>query len=324
MQNNNANSAISDEAIEWFSKLSEGHATAEDYRQFDLWLKQSPLHAKAYEEIEHLWGTLGVPANTVFARQKKQNRLHRFRAKTNHLLKPDMRFVGGLALVLLLLAVSRLPEALHYWNADYSTEWGEQRELVLADGSHLLLNTHSAVSIDFTAKQRAISLLAGEVYFQVAHNSDRPFVVTTDFGQIKVTGTEFNVYAQKQQITVTVAEGRVLVYKNASENDAVVLTAGLQTIGDRHGIDPSVTADTERALAWRHGFLMFTLQPLSDVVDELNRYIPGRIVIADPGIRRRIVSGTFDLTRPSDISPIIEKTLNINSVNIADTLTLLY
>lgn len=321
MKNYHSDTHISDEAIGWFSKLSEGNATAEYYQNFDAWRNQSPSHAKAYADIERLWGKLGAPADRVF---EKQRRLTLSRPKTVRPFKPGIRLVGGFAMVVLLLAITGFPESLRFLTADYSTHWGEQREISLADGSHLSLNTHSAVSVDFSPEQRTVSLLAGEAYFQVAHDNNRPFIVTTEYGQVEVTGTAFNVYAHERQMTVTVAQGQVRVYKDTSKNDEVVLAAGQQTTGDRQGIAPSTVADADQALAWRQGLLMFTLQPLSTVVDELNRYTSGRIVIADPSIRQRIVSGTFDLTRPADILPIIEKTLNISSVNIADTLTLLY
>jgi transmembrane sensor len=66
------------------------------------------------------------------------------------------------------------------------------------------------------------------------------------------------------------------------------------------------------------------MQPLAAVVDELNRYLPGKIMVADPRIRERIVSGAFDLTQPQDVLTAIEKTLGLDSLNLPGSLTLLY
>jgi transmembrane sensor len=237
---------------------------------------------------------------------------------------PIRHTLAGFALVAVLAMLLWLPGALRFWASDYHTGWGERREIALDDGSLIALNTHAALSVEFSPAQRVIKLLEGEAYFQVSHDPDRPFVVVTSHGVAEVTGTAFNVYEQFERMTVTVSEGRVRVYPEGGENRAVELTAGLEVSGDGREVGPVLRVDVEQKLAWREGLLVFSMQPLAAVVDELNRYFPGRIVIADPRIRERVVSGAFDLTRPQDIMTAIEQTLGLDSLNLPGSLILLY
>lgn len=326
-------SSASDEAVEWFSKLRSGLATPDEVRAFECWRSRSPAHARAYAEVEQLWSLLEKPARQVFDREEAQAPVRHGRAPLRPRLAslrkgtPLRYALAGLSLAAITALFLCLPEGLRLWTSDYHTRWGEQREWVLEDGSRVMLNSHSALAVEFSPEQRKISLLEGEAYFQVAHNPARPFVVATAHGVAKVTGTAFNVYAHPERttVTVTVAEGRVRVYDEGDQDRAVELTPGLQVSGDRvNGIGPVLRVDVRQASLWREGLLIFDMQPLAAVVEELNRYFAQKIVIADPRIGQRVVSGAFDMTRPQDILPAFEKILGLGSLEIPGMLTLLY
>lgn len=296
---------------------ANGADTPDDYQRFEAWRRRSPLHAKAYEGIEAFWALLDEPAQRVFAQEKYPPLSPSSRPTATR----RVRAVGlGAALALLLW----LPGALRLWGSDYHTDWGERRELALADGSRITLNTHAAVAVDFSRQRRVVKLLEGEAYFQVAHDPTRPFSVVGTHGTVTVTGTAFNVYEQDDKVTVTVSSGRVRLYGEGEEHQAVELSAGLQASHDAQGSGPVLRVDVTQALAWRSGLLVFNLQPLETVVAELNRYLPGTIVIADPRLRRRVVSGAFDLSHPQHILGAMEKTLALNVVNVADAWVVLY
>lgn len=321
---------LSDEAIEWFSKLNSGQATPEDRGRFEAWRKLSPVNAQAYADVEKFWALLDEPAQRVFEQEEARGGM-KPRAARPHCKavspffgKPLGRALAGLSLAAVLAVYLGLPGALRFWNADYRTPWGERLDVTLEDGSRVTLNTHSALSVEFTPERRMVKLVEGEAYFQVKHNPTRPFVVGTTYGVVQVTGTAFNVYQQNERMTVTVSEGRVRVYTKGAEHQAVELTAGLQSSADARGIGPGMRVDTRQALVWRQGLMVFNLQPLSAVVDELNRYLPAKIVVADPRIGTRIVSGAFDLTQPRDILSAIEKTLGLSTLNLSGALTLIY
>ncbi|MDD5036425.1 MAG: FecR family protein [Methylococcaceae bacterium] len=308
--------AVSDEAIAWFSRLHSGHATPEDHHRFEIWSKLNPRHAEAYSDVEKFWALLDDPARRIFEQERSRPVLGSAARK-----RPARLMFAGFALVAGLLW---LPNAARFWASDYHTGWGERREITLDDGSRISLNTHSALSVDYSPQRRQVKLVEGEAYFQVTHDPSRPFIVITTHGMAKVTGTAFNVYQQDERVIVTVSEGRVRVSNDDGEHRTVDLTAGLQASSDRHGIGPVRQVAVLQVAAWRNGLLVFEMRPLAEVVDELNRYFPGKILIADPRIRNRIVSGAFDLTNPYDVLTAIEKTLRLGSLNLSSTLTLLY
>jgi transmembrane sensor len=327
MHPNPVETAISNEAIEWFSKLHSGRVTPEDRSRFEAWQKRSPEHAKAYADVEAFWALLDKPSRQVFEQEEALSSGQTDtvpKAVSRFTRRPVRRAFVGFSLVAAFSMLLWLPDAIRFWASDYHTRWGERRDLMLEDGSRISLNTHSALSVEFSPEQRVVKLLEGEAYFQVSHNPDRPFTVLTAHGAAVVTGTAFNVYERDDRMTVTVTEGRVRVYVEGAEDRAVELSAGSQANCDEQGIGPVLRVDALQALAWREGLLMFNLQSLSAVVDELNRYFPGKIMIADPRIRERIVSGAFDLTRPQDVLTAIEKTLGLKSLNVSGALTLLY
>jgi transmembrane sensor len=310
---------ISDEAIEWFSKLRSGLATPEDHARFEAWVRADPLHAKAYTDVEKFWALLDEPAQRVFERENAAAG-----QEVPRPAKSRRRFFAALALAAMVAALPYAADALRFWTSDHHTRRGERREIALQDGSRITLNTHSALTVEFSPRQRVIELLEGEAYFQVAHDPDRPFIVATGHGSARVTGTAFDVYEQDERMTVTVSEGRVRVYAEGAEDRAVELTAGLQASGNRNGIGPALRVDARQVSAWRSGLLTFDMRPLAAVIEELNRYLPDRIVIVDSRIRERVVSGTFDLSRPRDVLAAIEDTLKLGSLKLPGPLILLY
>ncbi|WNV06129.1 FecR family protein [Candidatus Methylospira mobilis] len=325
---------ISNEAIEWFSKLHSGDAVPEDFVHFEEWRQLNPSHAEAYADVERFWAWLDTPAKRVFEREDAQSAASaQITALTRKPALSAPRFAGGrtrrralagFSLAAAVLMFTCLPGFFHFWNSDYHTGWGERRELVTEDGSRITLNTHSAISVAFSSQQRVIKLSEGEAYFQVAHNSARPFLVVTDYGVTQVTGTAFDVYKQSGQMTVTVSEGKVKVYREGARGQAIELTAGLQTTLNMYGAGPVLHTDARQVSAWKNGLLVFNQQSLASVVTELNRYFPGKIMIADPRIRQRIVSGAFDLAYPQDILSALEKNLELRSLSISRALTMLY
>jgi transmembrane sensor len=169
--------------------------------------------------------------------------------------------------------------------ADIRTPAGRQLRAELPDRSVALLNTDSAIAIDFTAKERRVRVLKGEVFFEV-RKAGVPFRAETSHGTVEAIGTAFAVRTMDGALTVTVSEGKVAVNTrhadpNASE-PAAVLEAGKQlsvtaTSGPKSAVPKKV--DVGKSLAWRAGKIAFEATPFADAVAELDRYLPGRIFV---------------------------------------------
>lgn len=201
----------------------------------------------------------------------------------------------------------------------YITGIGEQKTIVLNDGSSVQLNTNTRLKIDYNEQRRGIHLLQGEAHFQVAHNSERPFEVYSGAGIVRAVGTAFSVYLNHLQVEVLVNEGVVEVDKipalvveskddvsaTSKPNQALAvqvkrprISAGSQATFERHQplaliIEESI--ELNKKLAWRKGTLVFTQEPLQALVDEVGRYTSVRIIIADSELRSLRVGGVFEV-----------------------------
>ncbi len=300
---------VQEEAHAWFVRLRSDRAVEEDRAAFADWLAADPEHARAYAQAERLWQWLEAPGRKAHGRDRARRRVLR-------------RAAAGvpLAACLLLAAWAWGGEWLRPWRGDFVTGFGETREVALADGSQVSLNSHSRLDLAFEGGRRGVRLLEGEAYFEVAKDA-RPFVVAAAGGEVTVLGTRFNVYDEGGRVTVTVAEGRVRV---AAGGGAALLAAGKQAAYDAGGVGAVSDANIDEALAWRRGRLVFKLQPLAAVVAAINRHSRGRIVILGFGLRERVVSGVFNTGQPEQSLQTIQATLHLNATRLPGGVTLLH
>jgi transmembrane sensor len=149
------------------------------------------------------------------------------------------------------------------------TPRGGQYQLTLSDGTQVWLNAGSSITypIRFTATQRMVAV-SGEVYFEVAENKEKPFIVNiNDNNRVEVLGTHFNINAYEDEASVktTLLEGKVKVIRG---DDAVVLRHGQQSSGTR--VNNAV--DIDQIMAWKNGVFSFEGKTLQEVLRELARW----------------------------------------------------
>ena len=322
------NSQILEEASTWFVDLSEGHLTGKVREQFSDWLRASPEHVRAYLQISALWEDaplLGKGAEDVealIARTRAAGNVVRVGKDRQALSVRSRRFVtplrSALAASLVLVAIG-----ITFWlqqRGVYETAIGEERSLTLADGSTIELNAQSRVRVHFTAAERSIDLLEGQVLFHVTHDTARPFVVHSGAASVRAVGTQFDVDRRSGETVVTVVEGRVAVLPDfllqpASANAVapsisvpdfaltgpggargLLLTAGEQVTLSAQATSRPTRTDVAAAIAWTQRKLVFASSPLTQVADEYNRYHQKRIVIRDRRLASFLVSGVFSAT----------------------------
>lgn len=183
----------------------------------------------------------------------------------------------------------------------YSTEFGEQRSILLSDGSVVTLNTASVIDVDFAQQHRTIRLRQGEALLRVAHDAGRPFEVIAGETTIRAVGTQFNVDRRRHRTTVTVIDGSVLVAQApvavGEQARTAPLATGEQIVVAAGKIEAPKPVNVLAATAWTKRRLVFERRPLSEVAEEFNRYNRDRIVIEDPALRRQEVTGDFDADR---------------------------
>lgn len=203
------------------------------------------------------------------------------------------------------------PDWLQGLYSDYHTGTGEQQHITLADGSQLLLNTGSAINVDFAGNTRRVNLLRGEVYFQVAHDRSKPFRVLAGQANALVTGTEFSVSKAEDQVDIVVTEGRVETSTQVNPEQAVSLAAGEGARYDGDRLAALEKVDAEKFLAWRHNQLVFVQAPLRTVIEEINRYRPGHIWLTNPALEKQPITAVFAINRLDEAINALEQTVGI-------------
>jgi len=290
---------IAEEAAGWVARLQSSDATDRDRRDFELWLARDASHQAAYDEFRTLWGDLkDVPI--------PPGRLKKLRSSRRSAVS-SVAAVGIIAV--LSVALYRMG-MIDRMRADYYTAVGEVRSLTLADGSRVDLNTDTAIAVRFSAGERHIELLRGEAFFEVTKNPLRPFVVEDSALKARALGTRYGVRTAAGGFggDVQVEEGRVEV---SHDSDRVVLEAGDVATLTQGRISLS-KGDVSSDTAWRTGKLMFSGQPLRDVLATLERYRHGKIIVLDQAAAERTVSGIFDLNDTDQALQSLEKNLPVS------------
>jgi transmembrane sensor len=208
--------------------------------------------------------------------------------------------------------------------ADAYTATGETRTVALDDGSSVILNTASAIAVDYSRSVRRVRLLRGEAVFTVAKDASRPFLVDADGGEARALGTAFAVRRNDGGATVTVIESRVGVSYPRGISPGVELSPGEAVRYSTAGLGRVRAVDADTETAWRRGKLIFVDRPLGSVVAELNRYHSGRIQITDDSIGGHLVSGVFDTGDSVRALDAIESSLGLHSTRVTNYLILLH
>lgn len=279
------------QAIAWVVRLTSGAATTADADELKRWRSQSQEHEAAFRRAAKLWKSYGNLASELSERDE----LSRRRAKVSQMV--GRRFFIGGAAAAAAVAVGYVgthpPLALWpSWNemlADYRTGKGEQRKIAVSPEISLELNTLTSVSVRSPVKNPRIELISGEAAI-TATNTREPLVVIAGDVRIVTSHATFNARCIDGAIAVTCLVGEVDVQQDGS---TLQLRTGQQVSYSNAG-DPNIAdVDVDQAASWRSGMLVFHNKPLIEVIDEVNRYRPGRIIITNADLGHRLVNGTF-------------------------------
>lgn len=337
MQNHQSTtSSLPDEILEqaaiWQMRLRECDPQSAAGRQLkaklNSWLLANPLHQQAYTEMAVLWQALAAPVQQLSRPSIAVAALPTTEPTPEVILmKPQERqwprLAAAACLVLSLLGgVGWQQQWLLQLQSDYRTAVGFQQQVQLSDRSQIQLNTDSAIMLEFSATERRVRLLKGEVWLDVVSDAARPFVVDTGQGTVTVTGTHFNVKRTAQQVMVSLVEGGVRL--ETKDKTSQTLQAGEQAILSPSGISAIQRFDQTAVSAWRRGQWVFYQTPLQQVVAELNRHRQGSIVIMDDQLNQQLVSGVFSTRDPDAALQLISQTLQLQQTRLTDYLVLLH
>jgi transmembrane sensor len=292
------------EAHDWVARFARGDATAADLEAMKTWHAQSPAHAAAYAKARQLWRSLGPVAHSS--------------VQTDRSFAPSRRPAGRRAFLTGALAASAaagvgyvlirppagLWPSLEQLTADYRTGTGEQRQVTIADQISLDLNTQTSLAIRPAAHGRDhLELIAGEAMISI-DDAARPVTVAAAGGRSIAGQARFNLrYDEASSCIVTCLEGSLQVEHGDVTRS---LMAGEQVVYGGRSIGPVTAIDPEAVTAWRRGLLIFEFTPVAQAIEEVNRYRPGRIVLLNETIGRRVFNARFRIADADKVIGQIE------------------
>ncbi|KAI3591901.1 Iron siderophore sensor protein [Cupriavidus sp. U2] len=282
-------------AVEWLVTLQGSDADDATRAAWRRWRDQHPEHARAWAHIEavnarlaRLRGVASPLASTVASAAltppRSAGRRHAVRALAT-------LFVGGG-----VAWMTREHTPLQGWLADAATAVGEQRRLTLDDGTHLRLNTDTAIDVAFSATERRVVLKRGEIDIETARDTaltPRPFVVATQAATLRPLGTRFVVRHLTDAGWIGVTEGAVSVRPAETvAAERIVMAGQAAQFTARSVAAPAPLSDA--ATAWTDGMLVAADMRLDAFLADVDRYRPGHLR-CDPAIADLRVSGTFPI-----------------------------
>ncbi len=280
---------VADQALDWYVRLRDGKPDAATRADFLAWLAEDPRHEEEYRGLQILWNSKPF-LNAVKALPVDRSELMRPRGRSW-----PLRVAALAASVLLAAGIWQYSSLTVAFQADYVTATGAQMHIPLPDGSTMLLNTDTAVALDFDAGRRHVRLLQGEAFFDVVHDPAHPFTVSGQYGEVEVLGTAFAVRTGADEDEVVLERGRVQVLCLCDGKDKAVLAPGEMVSITASAVSPVHAADPSATLAWREGRIIFENARLGDVLEELRRYHRGAILVADDRVNQMKVTGNYRL-----------------------------
>lgn len=184
------------------------------------------------------------------------------------------------------------------------TRAGAWDKKLMSDGSVLYAGPETKLTFRKEAQQRTVTFVRGEAFFDVASDPANPFIVTTDFGSVRVLGTEFLVAYKGNSVVITVREGKVGVTP-LRVPDALqpitTLTANQQVVMSSAGVRGPVAIDAEREVMWVRNWYEPRGEMVCEIIQQLNQRHEVEIVVDDPQVcRMRISSLSFRPSEPED------------------------
>ncbi|WP_432241014.1 FecR family protein [Herbaspirillum robiniae] len=313
--NNSSTAAVSaeqallrDQAQDWLVRLTSGSATTEDAAAYRRWCAQSEAHAAAMADVSRLWEASRHAGKALASRHAQVRGRSPVRAGRRAFIGGAL--AAGVSGWLVLRPPGNLWPALPEMTADYRTGTGEQRNLTLAVQVKVALNTQTA--IDLADNRSGLEIKAGET--QIDAPPGIAFKVRAGGGEVSsAAAARYNVRVDGGQVCVTCLAGTVDV---AYRGKRLQAAAAEQIVYGGNDVVRSPAPDVGRLNAWRLGVLEFNDVPLAAMVEEINRYRPGKIIIANAELGRRRVQAQLRLNQLGDVVGLIQASYDAQATTL--------
>lgn len=302
------------EALNRLVHLTSGTATHQDAEDLRQWRAAKPAHEAAFRKavyLRRLVRQADFPPDEESASPL---------AHVSAMPSRRMVLTGGLAASLAVWLGARPPFDL--WpsfaelSAGHRTGAGQRVQLTPASGIAVELNARSALS--FADAGRRMTLIAGEAFVTVLNGQPAPFRIVAGSETVAVDAGSLDIRTSARETCITCVTGSA----RRDEAGAETLRAGQQLVSTAAG-HRIATVDPEMAIAWRQGMLIFRDTPLAEVIEAVNRYYDGRIILTDAALGDRRMSGLFRTDRIGAVVDQLELVLNKRATHLPGGVTVL-
>ncbi|WP_396594378.1 FecR family protein [Brevundimonas sp. R86498] len=272
---------LDQEALHWLLRVND--PAFEAWEAWDAWMATDPDHADAYWRLAEAEGDVvealkAAPAPGV----------QRIMPRRAFALPRRSAIAAAVAVLAVGGAWIGWSQRAQPWIIE--TAPGEQRNVILADGSEVSLAGATRLALD-RRRPRDVRLEAGRALFEVTHDAAHPFVVEVGDATLTDLGTTFDVTRLGDGARVAVSEGIVRV---DTRNATATLNAGDAVVATPDGLE-SRSVSPEDVASWREGRLSYTGETLAIVAEDLSRAL-NRPIVVSPSLADRQFSGSLTTT----------------------------
>ena len=275
-----------------------------EHARFKRWLLASSANTQAYVDAEHLWDVVGCSLGEGRARRVRRTRQTMIAFAT----------AASVAMMAVFVMLRGLDDTAA---TPWQTEIGEIRSVVLDDGSRITVNTASEVVATDQPDVRGYRVEGGEAFFEVVPG-ERPFVVSTTWGDAIAIGTAFSVRSDSNGMVVSVAEGVVQV---VAPHTSTRLMVNEQAHVHGSSLEQR-DVNAEVLHAWRDGSLVFEDARLDEVLERISRYSERRIAIGDDSLAQLRVTAVLTIGHSDDMLDALGQSLDLKWKAVSDRLIL--
>ena len=305
-----SDAALEEEGLAWVNRLLAGPLSHDDAQALLAWRGQSTAHEAMF--VETVTFQRKVRSAVMAARREPVDlpqaaNSGATRSGATASTRPSLARQGGArsgvarrallggALAASVVGGAVLVRSRNGWpplRADYHSGVGERRSETPAPGVALELDVLTDVDLRPSRDLPGIELVSGKAEIAAQRPLDAPFAIAARGGKVLLAQGKIDVRNQDGSVCVTCLEGRAQVRHPLGD---LWLEAGRQVVYTKQALGQAAAADLTLVTAWRRGLLIFRDAPLQQVVDELNRYRKGKIVLLDAALASRPVYGIFQL-----------------------------
>lgn len=298
---------------ELIEKYYLGKCSEEERLFVERWMKSSEdeeskyttrairkLKRETWEEIKLTNKSSFLEADQAYVRQtesRKQGRIISLNTVTR-------RYAAVLLLCILsfsayftynFYAVSENTQVADLYQT-VTTLRGEKRTVTLSDGSTIKMNYETEIRIpeQFEGNQRVV-YLTGHAHFDVARDTERPFIIYTEDSKTQVLGTSFGINTKEQGKTeIIVTSGRVAFSEKDQSDNLVTLTVNDKAILNPNKSITTYEVEAKKLTAWKENRLAFYDQTVTEIIGVIEPWYDVKVTITNPDLLSREYTFVYD------------------------------